>query len=1405
MKHIFPKHLTSAPVAFLLAAVLGLFLRAGDVQAQIFDEPGGGVPAGWTLSDDPDGGEDVDQGNHFRLEAGLDVSQEYILTDTYDLTGYTNVVFTVKLGRFGTGTSNPLTVEVSTDGGFTFPQVYTGPTPTVNAYVTQTFNITTVGSGTVLRFTNQGASGRGVRLQDLLLVGDSPVPPSVTTGTIAGSPFCIAGSGIAVSVPFTIGGTFTAGNTFTAQLSDPVGVFSAPTNIGTLSGTTAGTISATLPTTLPSGTGYRIRVVADMPTTTGTVNTSNLSITNAAFSTVTTLTATPSNSQVLVQWVNPASCFDDVVVVARAVTAVTATPTLTSYTANATFGAGADLGGSQYVVYKGTGTNVTVTGLTNGTTYHFSVFVRKNTTYGPPAATSAIPTGGPSLTEVFVPRYIAGRPATGTIHANRLPYAFRVTINGLTPSATYFFYNRGVAATDVATFNGAGNVIYARSTGSFVRSTAPALTSAANRGQFQADAAGSYTGWFVLEPTADARFYSGEQVFQRIYLNDGAGGTSVVTRLTTSSSATALHLSSLATDGTGIIDSSLAVARNFVVLYDNATGSGRPLAATYVESDGVANTSANSFAGFYANRVQAKTGKWGTLIPNSNASGVRRIEQRALADGSVVGCVATDADGVWPSLASTVNPTGGSTPVTLSALDAPLSCGVFVGLNPPNQSELEGNSGTTTVPVRVTVTSAPSSTLSVLISNAGGGTATSGVDYFFNGQTLTFPTTGTYPMTQTVTAQFFGDPAVESNESINLAVTVTAGTATVLNSPGTLVIADDDFQSTGLFINEFSQGPSGSKEYLELLVTGTPGETVDLRGWVIDDNNGDFSGGAMSGVGISAGHFRFDQSCTWEKVRVGSIIVLYNQADPNILLPVDDATDGDLDFLYVVPVINAGTCGVITGSSGDYFDGDCTGPSTSSATYPTAASGPRWSQVEAGVSDAIQVRQPGTTPAFFHGISFRTTGAASLTDTNHPDFATLGSNALYYDGTPYQTYYFDNTAGNNFHSKANWVAQIGSGQETPGNPNSSRNAQFIESLRQPLAPATTSVSYSCFIRPFETRAFIDGSNRLMLKLVNQSTTDYGTVSTQTVVGGNSQNMNLEGTPFFLGKQYRVTPTTSTPANYTVTFYVTDAELDSYASYVSAQTGQPRTAAFLKPRLNIYKNEGTTLPSAAPNGNTMVVATPTVGTYSAGVSTFSATFTSFSAFAIGATVDEVLPVELVRLAAAPAGSNIRVSWTTASERDAAYFEVQRSANGREFQTIGTVNASGTTLTTRDYTFFDKAPLAGLAYYRLRQVDTNGPSHLSYIVTARFGTPVKASLEAWPVPVESTLTLRVMAPSAGAAVIRMFDLQGRIVQQQTEQLAAGATDVLMSTQALAGGTYVAEVRLPSGEVLRTKVVK
>jgi len=61
----------------------------------------------------------------------------------------------------------------------------------------------------------------------------------------------------------------------------------------------------------------------------------------------------------------------------------------------------------------------------------------------------------------------------------------------------------------------------------------------------------------------------------------------------------------------------------------------------------------------------------------------------------------------------------------------------------------------------------------------------------------------------------------------------------------------------GLIINEISNGTTGTQEYYELVVIGSssnPLGNVDLGGWIIDDNNGDFEG--FTTTGIATGHIR---------------------------------------------------------------------------------------------------------------------------------------------------------------------------------------------------------------------------------------------------------------------------------------------------------------------------------------------------------------------------------------------------------------------------------------------------------------------------------------------------------------------------------------------------------------------
>ncbi len=128
---------------------------------------------------------------------------------------------------------------------------------------------------------------------------------TITTSAVAPTTYA---AGAAVSVPFTIGGgTVYNNNLWTAQLSDASGSFASPVTIGSLTSATAGTVSTTLPAGTPSGTGYRIRVVGSQPSTIGSNNGANITVTNGISPTLTaTVGATVDNPFVVTFTDDPA-------------------------------------------------------------------------------------------------------------------------------------------------------------------------------------------------------------------------------------------------------------------------------------------------------------------------------------------------------------------------------------------------------------------------------------------------------------------------------------------------------------------------------------------------------------------------------------------------------------------------------------------------------------------------------------------------------------------------------------------------------------------------------------------------------------------------------------------------------------------------------------------------------------------------------------------------------------------------------------------------------------------------------------------------------------------------------------------------------------------------------------------
>ncbi|MBD3638136.1 MAG: SprB repeat-containing protein, partial [Crocinitomicaceae bacterium] len=240
--------------------------------------------------------------------------------------------------------------------------------------------------------------------------------------------------------------------------------------------------------------------------------------------------------------------------------------------------------------------------------------------------------------------------------------------------------------------------------------------------------------------------------------------------------------------------------------------------------------------------------------------------------------------------------------------------------------------------------------------------------------------------------------------------------------------------SQSIIINEVSQGPSGAQEYVEFLVTGPDllncndiPPCIDLRLWVFDDNNGNLNtGGAQTGVGIAGGACRFADDPFWSCIPAGTIIVIYNDADPNGGLPANDLSMGDGNCTLVVPI-----------SSG-LFDHHPSEPNSTNATYPSTGwiNGGSWTNISmANGGDGFQIYDPANMSSPVHSVGWDENDLAQIYYTN----SSMSGSVI-------------SATDCNYFSQGSWFVGSASTDQTPGAPNNATQADCIGNMNANCNP-----------------------------------------------------------------------------------------------------------------------------------------------------------------------------------------------------------------------------------------------------------------------------------------------------------------------------------------------------------------
>ncbi|MFN4915460.1 MAG: T9SS type A sorting domain-containing protein [Sphingomonadales bacterium] len=161
----------------------------------------------------------------------------------------------------------------------------------------------------------------------------------------------------------------------------------------------------------------------------------------------------------------------------------------------------------------------------------------------------------------------------------------------------------------------------------------------------------------------------------------------------------------------------------------------------------------------------------------------------------------------------------------------------------------------------------------------------------------------------------------------------------------------------------------------------------------------------------------------------------------------------------------------------------------------------------------------------------------------------------------------------------------------------------------------------------------------------------------------------------------------------------------------------------------------------------------------------------------------LPVSLLSFSGRAADKEVHLNWVTASEQNSSHFEVERSANGKDYTAIGHVKAGGNSFSILNYQFKDVNSINGSSYYRLKQVDVDGKFTYSHkvFITMRGGSEAIIG----PNPSEAAVTLHLPGDWTGVYEYKIHDMKGQLLEC-SGGLHAGSNHI--SLNKLVNGKYL-----------------
>jgi PKD repeat protein len=328
--------------------------------------------------------------------------------------------------------------------------------------------------------------------------------------------------------------------------------------------------------------------------------------------------------------------------------------------------------------------------------------------------------------------------------------------------------------------------------------------------------------------------------------------------------------------------------------------------------------------------------------------------------------------------------------------------------------------------------------------------------------------------------------------------------------------------------------------------------------------------------------------------------------------------------------------------------------------------------------------------------------------------------------------------------------------------------------------------------PSHTFTFASGPKKYVVKLT--VTDNLGASSTDSII------ISINNTPPVVNITSPINNSTYLPGAdtiYALSATVTDAEHNQGQLKYAWQTFLRHNNHEHAEQIDTTRNTGTSISRIGCNGDSYYWHVELTVTDAAGLSTID------SSQIFPACASAPLPVVLRKFSVTQRGNENLIKWTTESEMNIEYFEVERSTDPFNFVPISQKPARNTS-GPNEYSFTDNGFSAGVNYYRLKMVETGAVTRYSLIV--KTASEIKhEELVISPNPVTGNFSVSYSAAENGPVIIRISDISGRLVNTIHESVNRGQNIIyLQSLPAWKPGMYLISVQ-QANDIQHGKLIK